>query len=615
MIKRALYVLAAAALAWGCYADKGNYDFNLDNMNYFGDIEISPKPSQRNDEQFSYTVKFPQPPGGDSVCYTLKVRVKQTVNDDKPENLKYVWDRSYYNAQQQRVNDTVETDGDLDIWFHPFTNLDHMGWSLWLKVVDTSTTLEQYYKFTIKPRVTFENSLFVLHGNNADEHKLGNICFVEDHMEIVKDVEDIVVPDTVERPHWFGKTTHLAGASSLRNMDTPWAGLYMWTDDFNGDVTLFNPYKIGSGPLTDYDQTVMLPTNAKVANADFIPRWVSQPYNVFSDPRLLMVDTSGHLLLSSISGIPSRDNDWLSIKALMLYIPAYCTAYTPDGREIPESEYEFVQAAEDRNGGDQGLIVGYDRKGKRFLYVTVSSFTQNSNTPVPYRTDLDTTLAKDPVQNAFIDYSVLSEEQQLTTNDKELLFLHGGSISDPGGIYAYFIDNSKRVYRYQLTYCGLGGKQPATRVIDTSPVYKIECSQMVNMTDVTKDTPFVYWPIAAPSLVYYADGGTLYRYNSQSHLRTPVYEAPAGWTINKLKVKVISSNGQTYEYRDSENNFAYNQICIGMHKGDEGAVAEIQLLPNGALDESYTPRFYDGFEHVHDFYFAYTYQTYEMTDE
>ena len=606
MIKRALYAVAATVLMYGCFADKGNYDFDLDGMNDFGDIEISPKPSQSNPEQYSYKVKFPQPLGTDSVVYTLKVRVKQTVMDGNPENLDYIWDKTYYNAEEKKVSDTETNNGDLNITFHPFDDLSHMGYSLKLTVYDRTTTLRRYFTFDIQPRLMFENSLFVLHGNS--EHKLGNVAVIEDgSVDITEDAMALINPDTT---NFFARTNYLAGATALRNLDANWTGSYLWTADSDGDVRLYNPFRLVQGHIQAYDTSVLLPTYA-TNGSPFIPAWVSQPNNVVSDSRLFMVDANGRLLISSTCGTMGRANDDYAIKTMLLYTPASSEDYTHDDREILPEDYQFTMVAVDRNAGDQGLIVGYDKKSKRFLYITVASFTGNSASPAEYRTQLKKTLATEPVQDTFIDYSVLSEELKLTSNNKEFIFLHGGSVSDPGCIFAYFLDDSGRVYRYQLTYCGSGGKTRAQD--DHDPLYEIEGKELVNMTGVTKNTPFLYWSVAAPTLLYYAVDNTLYRYNTQSDLLTPIYEAPAGWTINKLKAKCINSNGASYEYRDENGNYAYNQICIGLYNGDQGAVAEIQLLPNGAMDESYEPRFFEGFERVHDFYFAYTYKSYELT--
>lgn len=606
-MKKLICALAVAAALGSCYSDKGNYDFDLDGMNDFGTLEISPKPSQSNEEQFQYTVKFPQPMGTDSVVYQLKVKLNQTVLEDKPENLEYIWTCSHYNAEDEAVTRTETNDGTLDITFYPNISIAHLGGTFKLRVHDQTTTLDRYFVFTVQPRLTFENSLFVLHGNSDGDHKLGNIAIIDNEVDLVENVMDRINPDTT---NFFRNTSHLGGALALRNLSTPWAGIYLWTGNTDGNAYLYNPYSMSTGHLENRDSEILLPTTKITPDTKFTPAWVNQPYSVATDGRMFMVDTYGRLLISSTCGIPSQYNDNYAINSLMLYTPASSDEYTPDGREIPNGEYEFVGVCEDRNAGDMGLIVGYDKMGKRFLYVTVMSAVSNNYAPEAYRKALDKDLATEPVQNTFIDYSVLPSDLKLDANGKEMIFIHGGSVSDPGGVYTYFLDNQNRVYRYELRYCGSGGKTRADS--DNSPIYEITGHELTNMKGITKDTPFLFWPNASPTLVFYAIGNTIYRYNTQSDQATVVYEVPGEWTINKLKVKTVSSNGAAHEYIDENGNYAYNQICIGLQNGDKGAVTEIQLLSNGATDESFVPRIYEGFEKILDFYFAYSYKTNEL---
>lgn len=612
-MRNLIYALAVAALMSGCYSDKGNYDFDLDGMNDFGKLEISPKPSQSNEENYQYIVKFQQPVT-DSVIYQLKVKLNQTVMNDKPDNLIYTWSCSHYNAEDKLVNRTEVNDGTLNITFYRDINVAHQGGTFKLEVYDKATTLRRYYVFTVQARMNFENSLFVLHGNNDGDHKLGNIAYIDGELDLTENVMDRIHPDTV---NYFRNTTHLGGVLALSNLRAPWSGIYLWTGNSDGEAHLYNPYNMSDGHLTDYGTSeILLPTTKVTAGTKFQPVWVNQPYSIASDGRMFMVDTYGRLLISSSSGMMSQTNDYYAINSMMLYTPASSSKYIPDDREIPASDYEFVRACEDRNAGDMGLIVGYDKRGKRFLYITImtAAGTIQNYTPIEYRKDLDDELANEPVQDPFIDYAVLSSDLRLDANGKEMIFMHGGSVSDPGGVFSYFLDNQNRVYRYTLTYCGSGGK--ATRAAqDREPLYQIAGQELVNMTGITKDTPFLFWPNAAPTLVFYAVGGTLYRYNTQSDQSSVVYEVPGGWTINKLKVKTVSSNGTAHEYMDEDGNYAYNQICIGMYNGDKGAVAEIQLLSNGAIDESYEPRLYEGFEKIHDFHFAYSYKANELVQE
>ena len=621
-MKRAIYALAVAAMVYGCYADKSNYDFDLDNVNDFGEIEISPKPSMSDAENFGYTIKFDQPTGNDSVNYELKVRVKQTREDYSEDNLIYEWTCNYKrmvhitpdSVAVEEVKGRVErNDGTMTVTFYPFPNLGDMQSSYRLKVTDRTTGIDRYYSFSVLPRVTYENSLFVLHGNNEGQHRLGNIWVLEeaDTVKTVADAYYAVLSDSVKtglKPYEnrFANTKFLAGTMNpMRNQNTPWAHIYMWAaNGDNDDVYMYNPFNLGAEP--EYNRNVLYP------DKKLIPRWIHQPYHITGDPRLLMTDTDGRLLLSSLVGNTANSyNNNSAVCSMMVFFPGSTTAAITDPLNISEGNRDIQMAAEDQINGATALIVMYDKKFKRFLYVNTTSPYENP-TPTEYRQKLGDVTANSygtsqPVKDAYINYSVLEEDAQLTTNDKKLLYMHGGSVVDPAGIYAYFLDNQNRVYYYMLTYSGSSGKERTRAEEDYTPQYVIDGWELTEMTGVTENTPFLYWPTAAYTMIFYGDGNTLYRYNTQSNQKTLVWTAPAGWTISKLKVKTTYSPGE-HNYAEPDGVYASNHIYVAMTRGEEGAVSELRLLSNGSLDYSFEPTFHDGFEKIIDLYFAYSFK-------
>ena len=582
---KAVALLSVMEMVCGCYDDKGNYSYTFDSMNEIGDLTITPAPSSATEETYSYVVEFPRPMGEESELRTLEVKAAQSLNDD-PQNLEYTWYRSYTDAEGQSIRDTVRNDGVLELEFYP--NQDSQQINLRLCITDRSTTLSRYYSLTAQTRCVYQNSLFVLHGNTDGEHLMGNI---EVHNEQTTVLSDAYGALFEEYPNPFGYATHLAGFLGSGNYNRPWLDIYMWVADSHGYAYLYNPFGLTQ---TEYNRDILYPNDPNIE-----PAWVSQPYNVNADARIFMIDKSGRLLISQYSYNPS-------VAPLMTYFPGSAAT---DPAHIPASECEFAMAAEDR---DNYLLVAWDKRNSRFLYTNTYEYFGYTQNPQEYRSMMQ---SQNPVLDPHIDYSELSEECVLT--GKEILYMHGGQFSNQTGVYAFFRDPAtSKVYRYELASASGGGKDDKKSIAlstrgddgkgdgkdegDSSP-FTITGKCLTGMTGVTEHTPFVYWTYGIPAYIFYAVEGTLYRYDTFTDQAVAYYTAPAGWTVTKLKFK-----GQ-YTDQSRMDEDSWRQLCIGLEKGDAGAVAVVQLKSNGDMDESFEPQFYEGFGHIIDLYYAYAF--------
>ena len=314
---------------------------------------------------------------------------------------------------------------------------------------------------------------------------------------------------------------------------------------------------------------------------------------------------------------------------MALYFPNSSSKYK-DPRGIDPDQCRFVMGAEDQTP-ESGAVLCYDELNHRFLYITCPADNSYGYGMQAYRNALKNANVNDgfgstlPILDPHIDYSALTKneerdekeagEYQLDTNDKKIIYIHGGSWNDPDGVYAYFVDNKNHVYLYTMKYCGSAGK---TRAEDDEEVlYTIECTELVEMTGANVDTPIYYWSMAAPTLVFYADGNTLYRYNTQTNSRSLVWTAEPGWNITKIKSKTVYTN-QTYPVFEADGDVSAVRLLLALSNGDKGDLAEIKIKSNGDIDFSLEPIIYDNYQgtflNIIDMYFAYTFKKVDMVN-
>ena len=169
-MKNILRVLLLSVLLSGCYEDKGNYDYTLDSMNEITAVSFSPS-------IYANKIEVLQAMSEDDVLRRVDVILEQTLSDNI-ENLDFNWILTYNNKKGESVTDTVHSKGFLEV---ELPVGEKMSYDVFLQIYDKSTTLSHYSSFELKTRPIFQNSLFVLHGEEGDR-KLGNIEVIGDTM-------------------------------------------------------------------------------------------------------------------------------------------------------------------------------------------------------------------------------------------------------------------------------------------------------------------------------------------------------------------------------------------------------------------------------------------------
>lgn len=85
--------------------------------------------------------------------------------------------------------------------------------------------------------------------------------------------------------------------------------------------------------------------------------------------------------------------------------------------------------------------------------------------------------------------------------------------------------------------------------------------------------------------LFFAEGGTVYRYNVSNGDKFVVYEAPQGYDVTKIKFRVEESSS----FSDDLGLY----LNIVLFNGTNGAVAEMKLNTAADVDTDYAPLLYE----------------------
>lgn len=572
-MKKQLFTLGLSALLLSsCYEDKGNYDYSFDRLNHMGEFQFTPSTFQDID---GTSIELQQPIG-QAKTERIVVEFPQTLSNNL-DHLDFEWKRSYRH-KGQLITDTVRTAGYMDVELQPNTE---MKYNVLLRVSDKTTGLSRYQQLSIKTRPLFKNSLFVLHGNAVGQMKLGNIEEIGGSVVVHTDA-NAVVQSSAANP--FSHSVALAYSSLYDRGESN--TLVAFNQD--GTTVGFNPFGLTPRYRSGY---VLSP---QVKN--------------FSYDRQLSVGTAESM----------NDHRLLFDKNGKYYTAGSFLCFHTAG-EVESSNTDYHAQA--------GTITAshfllWDKLHQRFLY-------QNSQVFYGYEErQARSIIVNTPIYDAHVDFSALSPE--LSPVGKEAIFAYVPYKENYDKAKPFFVfrdSATQRAYLYELTHLAVGdGKDKKVPVRladdkdkkdddkdkieeDTTPVYSITAKRLPNFSTATTTKTLLYNMWFTSNLLFFAEGGSLYRYNTSDGSRTLLYSAPEGYEIAVLKWRTTDSGN----YKGDLGRY----LSVGMNKGNQGAVTELKFTTAADLDESFVPHLYttdkDGqpFGKIVDLQFAhiYTYQT------
>ena len=160
-------LLALGALTLGsCYEDKGNYSYNFDGVNSVDTSSFTPEAYSN----FSgWGIDFVKT--GEADTTTERVTANPIFSSPElAEEMEYYWYRTYtWNGQN--VQDTLRTPGYMEVLI---PNNGDVVYNVILEIRDSKTDISYFTSLRVRTRDWYTNSLFVLHGNAADNMRLGN---------------------------------------------------------------------------------------------------------------------------------------------------------------------------------------------------------------------------------------------------------------------------------------------------------------------------------------------------------------------------------------------------------------------------------------------------------
>lgn len=569
-MKKYTSLLLFVLLLSGCYSDKGNYDYTLDSMNEILSVTFSPSVVKTAEGS---VIEVQQALEEDNCTRRIEAIVKQSLAKDL-ENLDFYWCRSYTDDKGTTIHDTLRTKGFLELDL-PVGKA--VSYDMFLQIYDRSTDLSHYSQFKINTRPVFKNSLFVLHGNEG-ERKVGNIEVIGNETKIYTDVKSVTRDNNhYENATGFGYTTFMNIPDDLTNIGaTNTLTLY----SANGETRAFDPHgmkvKYTSGqifkpesPTFTYRRTVQTgdPTN------------YSQYKVVLSDNGEVYVGNFVHALYKPGLGVENST-------------------------DLPhQTDYEITAATITYN-----RFLLWDAKHDRFLYATKddSGFAVNEgNTIKPNY------ISKSPLLDANVKFEGLQKSPAGMTAIMGYVN-YRDNYNQQNAFFIFRDEATGEYYRYELRMedIGDGSKANQRRSGEEEEENVLAAYTIIGEKKLAGLTPtdpmtLTYNSWFTTSNLFFVEGSTVYRYNVSNGDKFVVYEAPAGYSITKIKFR-------------SEESSVFSadlglHLNIVMTNGENGAIGEIRFTTASDVDENYAPLFYDRdnegklWDEIEDIQFVYDY--------
>lgn len=164
-MKNKLYILFSLVvlMLWGCFDDKGNYDYK--DVNDVLSLTFTPEPTVT---EYSYDYTYKQP-SLDTLVVTYTPSVEQSLVEGE-DNLEFQW----IMVNRDKL-DTIFSK-ELVLKFPP---KQKTSYNPLFRMIDHSTGVEYYQQFKMMTEVPFLASWFVLHGEMGDR-RLGVVEGIND---------------------------------------------------------------------------------------------------------------------------------------------------------------------------------------------------------------------------------------------------------------------------------------------------------------------------------------------------------------------------------------------------------------------------------------------------
>lgn len=548
-MKKITPYLLLAILLTGCYKDKGNYDYTLGTMNEILSVTFSPEVVKNAGGD---VIEVQQALDEQSRTRRIEAIVEQSIATNLDE-LDFYWCRSYTNEQGRQVKDTIRTKGYLEFDL-PVGKA--MSYDIFLQIYDRSTDLSHYAQFRIATRPVFKNSLFVLHGPEG-ERKVGNIEVIGNEAKVYTDVKSVTRDNNhYENVTGFGYTTYYNipddyGAMGETKVLTAYGS--------NGETRGYNPH----GMTVKFTSAQLFkPESETFAFRRTIQTGDPSNYSLY---RVVLTETGEVYVGNHVHA---------------LYKPGFGCEGNPD---LPhQTDYAITAATITHN-----RFLLWDAKHGRFLYSakddTGFAINEGSSIRPSY-------VSMNPLLDANVKFAGLQHSPAAMT--AVMGYINYRDSYDQQNAYFIFRDDATgNYYRYELRMedIGDGSKAPQHRgaPAENEPLaaYTIISEKQLTGLTPTHMSSITYNAWFTTSNLFFAEGGTVYRYNVSNGDRYLVYEAPEGYEVTQLK------------FRSEENSVFSDDL--GLHldvvlfDGTHGAIADIKFTTAADIDEDYTTLFYD----------------------
>lgn len=541
-----LFLLGSVAFG-SCYEDKGNYNYHFENINSVDTISFTPEAYS----SFSgWTIDYIK--SGEADTITERITVNPVFSaPDKADEMEYYWYRTY-TWNRQNMRDTLRTPGYMDV---QIPENGDVSYSVILEIRDRKTDISYFTRLNVRTREWYTNSLFVLHGNSANNMRLGNIETVGEEPTITLDAFEKA--NTDPNLHEPFKNARVLG---FRSSYMDGAELVAFKTD--GTAEVYNPF----GLKRKYDTYVVMPSITTGGSLFIAKSFIN------------LCPSEGSQYFRSV--ISNDGRFYVSGSALRFYEPGLNTENT---MHLTPDQYNISIGTM-----TESFYVFWDEKGKRFIHNSTSG-----NRFPSYTQGREQAVLNSPVLDSQVSPSILSALQGM-----QAVYAYVNNFG-----YFQSANEARFIFYDPATQRNLmcrveqneGGKDKAAGDKESSSVFSVDTIAMPDI-HLEPGTPIIYTGNLTLDFFFYANGSTLYRYNVQNGDKEIIYEAPAGYSIDVLKFK----QNEDYYYWGN----LYRYLNIGLNRGNEGAVAEIKLTSAGDLDDSYEPKFYEGFDNIVDLQFC-----------
>lgn len=541
-MKKIACLILTATLLWGCYKDKGNYDYNDGKLNK---VAVSFVPEALEKREGALSIDFPKPLGATDEQKRIEVKVDQTLVGNL-ENLAFTWvvtDKINKNAK-----DTVHTHGYIDLTL--YGGGKNTDYDILLKITDQTTTLESFYSLNVKTRLLYLNSWFVLHGRATNAMQLGNV-------EHIQGSEPVIVQDAYKKlgnvENIFTNATHL----------------------FYGLSQHINNYRS--------------PELLGVASADgikpYYPFGIKEKTNILS---LMFPASSTNFVFKEIHSQKSSDSFvlFVSMDGRVLVGRGNYMLYEPEG-ETGLGTYAIEKAC---YHPEVGYGVLWDKLGKRFLY---NYFTGNDFSGAAYSYNRANAKISEKTKAIEVDYTVLPAPERPADKTPLFFFPFGKEDGLETGVRTVFMDASKNAYVYTLTQNQNAASDKIT--------FDIKGGKAASIGKLDANTQFAYSD-AFENVFFYASGGRIYRYNCIDGAADVVFDVEdhkdlQGFKITDIEFRIVDQG--------PFNSFDFNfYLGIALSTESQGIVKEVKLTRGGDVDTTYPDRTYPGFEPIKQIVFG-----------